>query len=219
MKLSTRLLLSLLCYSLTGFGISLTILADIGVSSYNAMNLSLAGLLSLKIGTMTIIVNSLFLLAYIILTKGKKIGSYLLQALSVFCLGFVINFFTYDVLGSIVLTHYVTKVIVFISGAIIGGIGTGMVLNLKLLSFPIESVCECLEARTSFSFAQLRYSVDVFSITLSILISLVIGGEFYVREGTLISLLLLSFIISQTKRIYQHFYPSVTFDDYKKATV
>ena len=205
MKKLNTLLLSLLFYTLTGFGISLTIIATIGVSSLNAMNLSLAELFSLKIGTITALVNSLFLILYIILTKGKLLKTYLIQALSVFSLGIVINFFTYQLLGSITLTDYPTRLLLFIIASLIGGFGTGMVLNLKVLAFPIESVCQIISERRAIPFSKVRYSVDIFSVVASLCLSLVMQSEIYVREGTIISLILLSLTISVTKSQYEKY--------------
>ena len=205
MKKINTLLLSLLFYTLTGFGISLTIIAGIGVSSLNAMNLSLAELFSLKIGTITALVNSLFLILYIILTKGKLLKTYLIQALSVFSLGFVINFFTYQLLGSITLTDYPTRLLLFIIASLIGGFGTGMVLNLKVLAFPIESVCQIISSQRAIPFSKVRYGVDIFSVGTSLVISLITQSDIYVREGTIISLILLSMTISITKSLYEKY--------------
>lgn len=204
MKKLSLFILSLLFYTLTGFGISLSILADIGVSSFNALNLSLSELTTIKIGTMTTMVNGLFLVAYVLLTKGKFFSKYLIQAISVLALGYVINFFVYSIFSQVILTTYTSRLALFILGTLIGGFGTGMVLNLGVLAFPIESVCQFLALNWQKPFASLRYGVDILSVALSLTISLVSGRSLFVREGTLISLLLLSFTISLTKRWYEH---------------
>lgn len=202
MKKFNLLLLSLLFYTLTGLGISLTIVAQVGVSSFNALNLSLAHLFSLKIGSMTAIVNGLFLLLYIILTKGKLISSYLIQIMTVLALGYVINFFTYQVFTGLTINSYANRLGLFLLGSLIAGFGTGMVLNLKVLSFPIESVCQHLSAKWHVSFATLRYSVDIISVSLSLMVSFVNHSPVFVREGTLISLLVLTMTISLTKKAF-----------------
>lgn len=200
-----RILISLLFYTLTGFGISLSILANVGVSSFNSLNLSLSELTTIKIGTMTTLVNGLFLFLFILLTRGKLLTSYLIQAISVLCLGQVINFFVYGVFDQLILNDYVSRLALFILGTIIGGFGTGMVLNLGVLAFPIERVCQILAENWQQTFAPLRYGVDVISVALSILISIITGGPLFVREGTIISLLLLSFTISLTKKQFERF--------------
>lgn len=203
MKKTLLLIISLLFYTLTGFGISLSILANVGVSSFNSLNLSLSELSSVQIGTMTTLVNGLFLLIFILLTRGKLITNYLIQAVSVLSLGQVINFFVYSVFADLVLTDYFSRLGLFILGTIIGGFGTGMVLNLGVLAFPIESVCQVLAEKWQRTFASLRYGVDIVSVTLSILISIIASGPLFVREGTIISLLLLSFTISLTKKQFE----------------
>ncbi|WP_205700150.1 YitT family protein [Erysipelothrix sp. HDW6C] len=198
-----KLIVALVFYMMSGFGISLTILANIGVSSFNSLNLSLANLTNIKIGTMTMMVNGLFLIGYIILTKGRYLRKYLMQSGSVLMLGQVINFFTYIVFRNIQITHYALALLVFLSGTIIAGFGTGMVLNLGYLSFPIESLCNVLAERYNIPFTRLRYGVDVFSVSCSLLISFVTHSPVYVREGTLISLVALSLTIGTTKRMYE----------------
>ncbi len=59
-----RLLLSLLFYCISAFGVSLSIQVDIGVSAYNAMNVALSAASGLKVGTVTTMFNFAFLLAY-----------------------------------------------------------------------------------------------------------------------------------------------------------
>ncbi|HCZ38127.1 hypothetical protein [Brochothrix thermosphacta] len=205
MKKTGLLFLSLLFYTLTGFGISLTIAANVGVSSFNALNLSLAGLFTVKVGTMTTIVNLCFLMLYIYLTKAKKPLAYLIQAIAVLSLGFVINFFTYQVFDAIQITHYASKLGLFMLGSIVAGLGTGMVLNLKTLAFPIESVCVEISNKHPIAFAKLRYGIDIFSVTISIIISVASSLPFVVREGTIISLVLLTFTISLTKKAFEAF--------------
>lgn len=198
-----QLIKSLLFYSLTGLGISLTLKSDIGVSSFNSFNLSLSNWTNIKIGTITALVNMLFILLYIIITKGKFKKQYILQIVSVYSLGIVINFFTYSVLNNVELQSYYLRLLVFILGVCIAGYGTGMVLNLKILSFPIESVCQTISQKKSWSFVLLRYFIDIICVILSIWISYHFGLKVVVREGTLISLFLLSFIIGKTKQHYE----------------
>lgn len=190
---------SLAFYLLTAFGISLTISAGVGVSSFNSLNLSLAYLSHLKIGTVTILVNGSFLFAYICLTNFKLKKTYLRQLIALLAFGQVINFFSYQILGNFTLSSYPLKLSIFILGLALAGFGTGMVLNLQVLTFPIEGVCLILAEKTAFTFKQLRYSIDLFSVAFSLLVTLMTSAPLVVREGTFLSLFLLSFFISQTK--------------------
>lgn len=209
-QMKNKLIYSLFFYALTGLGISLTVKANIGVSSFNSFNMSLSVLSGVKVGTITSLVNGIFLIVYIILTKGKYKKEYLRQGISVYSLGLVINFFVYVAFKNIVLSNYLAQVMCFVIGVSISGFGTGMVLNLRTLAFPIESVCNILSKNTNYSFMVFRYSIDIVCIIGSLFITLFGHTDLYIREGTLISLFLLSFTISTTKSVYEKKVTSIT---------
>lgn len=198
-----KILSSLFFYTLSGIGISLTLKADIGVSSFNSLNVAIAQISDIQVGTVTFILNSLFLILFILLSKQKQFLKYLLMFLSILCLGSIINFFSYTVLAPLRLDHYFLRLAIFVIGTCVAGIATGMVISLGVLPFPIESVCIALSELTGHSFATFRYGIDLFSVTVSFGLSLIYGLPIFVREGTLISLFLLSGVISKTKANYE----------------
>ncbi|MEI5989921.1 YczE/YyaS/YitT family protein [Enterococcus crotali] len=200
-----RILFSLFFYALSGIGISLTLKADIGVSSFNSLNVAIASIGDIKVGTITFLLNCLFLIFYILLSKKKQFFKYLLMFLSIACLGSIINFFSYTILAPLHLENYFLRFIVFILGTCIAGFATGIVISLGVLPFPIESVCIALSELTGYTFAKFRYGIDLFSVTISLLLSLIYDLPIFVREGTLISLLLLSGVISFTKAHYERY--------------
>ena len=203
MKTVSRFLLSLLFYCLAGVGISLTIIAGIGVSSFNALNISLSHALHMQVGVVITGLNGLFLLAYCLLSKGRYPIKYIVQAVAVICFGKVIDYFTYTVFAQWIVTGYAWKLLLFAGGTCLAGLSTGMVLNLDVIAFPIESVCSVAAERTRLSFAVIRYGVDIISAAGSVLLSVLLGLPLFVREGTGISLLLLTVSISLAKKLYE----------------
>lgn len=143
---------SLFFYSLAGFGISLTIRANIDVSSFNSMNIAISNVSQVKIGTVTIGTNLLFLVGYMILTHFTTPLKYFIQGLFVFCFGMVINVFTYYFLPQMLPTHYLYKIVMFITGTILTGISTGFVVYFEIITFPIEEFCLSLSEQTQISF-------------------------------------------------------------------
>ncbi|MTD42057.1 hypothetical protein GIX45_26220 [Erwinia sp. CPCC 100877] len=198
-----KFFMSLFFYVLSGSGISLTIKADIGVSSFNSLNVAIAAVTRSQIGTITFLVNGLFLFVYILLSKPKSYLKYLLIFISILCLGSIINVITYDILGTFSLENYVLRLLLFIFGTCLAGFATGMIIAIGVLSFPIESVCLRLSELTGRSFRFFRYGVDGFSLFISLVLSFSYQQPIFVREGTLISFLLLSGVISMTKSGYQ----------------
>lgn len=66
-----KVIQSILLYIVSAIGISLTLKADVGVSSFNAMNLSISEWTSIKVGTITFIANLIFLFGYICLCEKR----------------------------------------------------------------------------------------------------------------------------------------------------
>lgn len=194
-----KVIQSILLYIISAIGISLTLKADVGVSSFNAMNLSISEWTSIKVGSMTFIANLIFLIGYICLCEKKDFRKFTLMFISILSFGMVINFFLYTIFGTFHVENYLIRIGLFIFGTILAGGATGIILSLNIIPFPIESLCLRIADLTKHSFSQYRYCVDLFSIILSITISLLYNFPINIREGTLISFFLLSGIISYTE--------------------
>ena len=191
-----KIVLSFLFYLISALGISLTIQAGIGVSSFNAFNVTFATLTHLKVGTVTTAINLAFLGTCWLLDQQRKIQDYLIILVAL--IG--INFFLYQLFGSLVFQNYLVKIVLFILGTIIAGIGTGQVVALGVLQFPIEKFCTLISERTRYSFQFYRYLVDIFCVNLALGLSISYHLPIFVREGTVISLFLLSWVISWSRK-------------------
>ncbi|HFU3699187.1 hypothetical protein HO710_00210 [Streptococcus suis] len=191
--------LSLLFYLLSAFGISLTIKANIGVSSFNSLNVALSNWLNLEVGTITGYMNLFFLITTYMFDSNRNKMDYFLMILSVILLGFTINYFVYYLLSSFTIDSYICNIGLFILGTILAGIGTGRIQYFGLIKFPIETFCQLLESKSKIPFPFFRYGIDIVCISSSILISSLTNLPLFVREGTIISLILLSYTIGKAK--------------------
>ncbi len=200
-----KVIQSILLYIVSAIGISITLKAGIGVSGFNAMNLSISEWTSIKVGTITFIANLIFLIVYICLSEKKDFRKFTLMFISILFFGMVINFFLYTIFGTIHIENYLVRVGLFIFGVILAGGTTGIILSLDIIPFPIESLCLRIAELTKLTFSQYRYSVDLFSILLSITISLLYNVQFNIREGTIISFFFLSGIISYTRLKFENY--------------
>lgn len=194
-----KLTLSFLYYLISAFGISLTLKASIGVSSFNSLNATLADFSQIKIGTITAGINFLFLICCVLLDPQRKLKNYLVMSIALLFFGSTINLFTYFIFPLFTLHSYLLKCLLFILGTIIAGIGTGKVLKYQLLKFPIETFCLFLSERTQRSFKFYRYSIDLVCILIALILTTTFHLTLTVREGTIISFLLLSPIINLAK--------------------
>jgi uncharacterized membrane protein YczE len=190
---------SFLFYALAALGVSLTLKAAIGVSAFNAMNLSIAYVNDIKVGSIMTFFNTMFLIGYILLTQFKYPLKYFIQFTAVFTFGSLINFFLYGLLSNIEITYYPIRVLLVIVGTITAGMAVGMVLNYDKITFPMEAFCLALSQVTPLKFIHLRYGVDVISISVSLILTMIFSLPFTAREGTFINMLLLSWAINYAK--------------------
>lgn len=197
-----KLIQSLFYYFISAVGISLTIKANVGVSSFNSLNVSIANLSTLQIGTVTTLLNISFLIGCVLLDKERSFPKYLLMLVAVMSFGEVINLVYYHLFSQFTIDSYLLNLILFLLGVVIAGFGTGQVLRLSLLKFPIESFCQLLAEKTSHSFSTYRYSVDIVCVSLSLILSFAFSLPVVVREGTIISLFLLSGVINWSKELF-----------------
>lgn len=194
-KFLCNLALSLMAFILTGLGTSMSIEGAIGISSFNALNYSLSNLFQMKIGTMTIILNLLFLFLYIVLTKDKFIVKYVFQLIAVSSIGIVINFFTYNIFDKMEVGNYFISVMYLVCGVFIGGISVAFILALDTMSFPVEAFCLEIANMKNIKFSKVRRLIDIISVSVSLLITLLFSYPLVIREGTVVSLLLFSTVI------------------------
>ena len=199
MKLILNITKSYIFYIISALGVSLGIVANIGVSSYNSMNLAVATMSDIKVGTITTFFNIIFLLIYMILTKFNEKYKYLVQGVSVFMFGSFINYFTYNIFSGLSSLGYIQRLLIFSGGTVVSGLSIGIIIYYNIITFPLENVCIKISQMTKISFMKLRYLVDVFSLIISVGISMVGDLPIYVREGTIISMFLLSLSINLAK--------------------
>ena len=194
-KFLCNLVLSLIAFILTGLGTSMSIEGAIGISSFNALNYSLSSLFQMKIGTMTIILNLLFLFLYIVLTNEKFIMKYIFQLIAISSIGIVINFFTYNIFDKMEVGNYFISVMYLVSGVLIGGISVAFILALDTMSFQVEAFCLEIANMKNIKFSKVRRFIDIISVSVSLLITLLFSYPLVIREGTVVSLLLFSTLI------------------------
>ncbi|WP_426711160.1 hypothetical protein [Cetobacterium sp. SF1] len=199
-----KVLKSSIFYIISAFGISLGIVANVGISSYNSMNQAVALANDIKIGTITIVFNSIFLLFYIILTKGKYKMKYLIQGISTFMFGFFINYFTYNILGGELSLNYFQRILLLSFGTIISGASIGIIAYYNAITFPLEGICIEINRITKVSFIKLRYFIDIIAITVSLGISFSTNIPILVREGTIVSMILLSLSMGIAKNYMEN---------------
>lgn len=194
-----KIFLSCVFYLSFCLGASLTVLANVGTASINAFSLTLTDISSIKAGTFIASINIFFALIFIFLTKFKYKLLSLIQIFAFILFGIILNFFVYNVFSFIPSESYILRIFILIIGLLIATFSIGVVTVLRVITFPIETFCQQLEITKSISFIKSRYIIDFIFIFFAIILSFLFKTPSYVREGTIITMILNSYLVTLSK--------------------
>ncbi len=183
---------SALAFVLLGLGISLQIKASIGQSMFNAFALTLSDTFNLKIGTILNIINLLFFTSYLIIRRTRLNYTDIVQVIATIANGYVINFFVYYVFSNLTIEIYIYKIIIFLIGLALSSINLGIILAIGIVKFPLESLCLIIGDILKKKLSTIRMSFDIIFLITTLGITFISGNTLYIREGTIISFILLS---------------------------
>ena len=183
---------SVLAFVFFGFGISLQLKAAIGQSVLNALAVTLSFLIPWKVGTILNIINTIFFVSYLLFKRSRLNYKDIIQIIATIANGIITNFFLYQILSGFTAESYLFRLILYIAGLIIANVSLGAVLAIGIINFPLESLCLTISEVYHRKFTAVRMSFDVIFLAVTIGLTLWAHTPLQIREGTIISVLLLS---------------------------
>lgn len=190
-----KLLYSVLTFLIMGLGISLQIKAGIGQSMFNAFSLILSDLSGMEVGTILNILNLSFFIIYLIIRRSHINRLDAVQIAATIANGYIINFYVYFVLSNLTIQPYYLRVLIFILGLTMSSLSLGAIMAMEIIRFPLESLCIELGKKLGYSLTTIRMRFDVFFMVSTLILTAIFSRSLYIREGTVISFLLLSRLI------------------------
>ena len=190
-----RIILFILGLLICSLGDSMNFKAAIGVTPYEATQLTAFYITGIKVGTLAMISNFI-LLAGQFLVKRKISVSLLIQIPLCIVQGYILNLIIYILFGNLTL-NYPMKVVFLLCGVILAGIGVGMMVFADVTVFPLEGFCKVLSEKTNIGFAKIRQGADILFVISCLLVSLIFRYPFAIREGSVISALVFSPIMNR----------------------
>ena len=184
-------------------GDSMNFKAAIGVTPYEATQLTGFYITGIQVGTLAIASNCLLMLLQVIMLR-KITPSILVQIPLCLVQGYIFNFIINIFVGNVNL-NYPMRVLFLLCGIILAGIGVGLMVFSDVTVFPLESFCKVLSERCSIDFAKCRQGADIVFVAGCLLVSFLFHYPFAIREGTIVATLLFSPIMDMTiKRLSQN---------------
>lgn len=194
---AARCALLLAGLAVMALGVALSIKAELGTSPISSVPY-VSGLISgLSVGTTTIIVNSLFVLAQILMLRSQYDWYQLLQIPVAIVFGLMIDMFSL-LMGDIVLSSYIQQWLFCAAGIIFVALGVSMEVTAELITTAGEGLVLAICQVTSFKFGNVKVAVDVTLVILAAAASLLVLGELAgVREGTAAAAVLVGLLTKQ----------------------
>lgn len=187
-----KMLLTMLMIISLSVGASLTIKAAIGIGAWDALAQTISNITNIKIGTMGMILNIICIGIQAVLLKKEFGIKHLAQIAVSVLLGFSINFVYYNLLGKIEINSYIINLLLFILGMVIASFSVGAIMVIDYVTLALEGACMAVSNKFGLKFPVVRQWVDIFSIAISIALSLIFSTPLSVREGTVLGMLIFS---------------------------
>lgn len=204
-NMALRILLLLAGMFMAAFGISLIAVLNLGSTPISSVPLVVSAITGYSFGTTTFLVNIFFVLGQVALLRRRFNPLNLLQIPSVFVFSVFIDI-SMHILGGVGGMNYIAALLLSLVGNLLLAIGIVMQIRSKTLVQPGEGIVLAVSVTVRKPFGYMKICNDVSLVALAALLSWFVLGEIVqVREGTLISAvivgLLVKFIDGLRKRI------------------
>ncbi|WP_226669974.1 YczE/YyaS/YitT family protein [Metabacillus litoralis] len=157
---------------LMGFGVSLTIKADLGAGAWDALNVGLSNAMGLTVGSWVIIIGILLIFVNAVIVKGKP---KLFALITILLIGFSVDFWLMFVMNSVEIGSLVSRILALISGIIFIAVGVAMYLQTKFAANPIDQLMLSLHERFKMNFMVAKTLGEVSALVLAFMLQGPIG--------------------------------------------
>ena len=185
--------------------VALTRASGLGTSPISCIPAVLSFTTAWSIGVWTFVLNVLFVLIQMALLRKRFRAVYWLQVPFVFVFSAMIDFFVF-VFGEVTIPHYGAQMFYTLIGCIMTGFGVFLQVKASLITLPGEGIVLAIAQATGIEFPKCKIAFDSSQCIIGVIISLVaMGGLYGVREGTIISALLVGSVVKACNKLFRNF--------------
>ena len=188
-RLAARLGIYTLGLLILAFGIALAVNCKLGVSPVSSLPYVVSLIFNVSLGTCTTIVYATYVLLQMVLLR-KFQPALLLQLVFSTIFGWFVDGAKY-VLGDFCLPTYFGQLAVLAASIVLIGFSLVLYIDVKLAPMPAEGLVGCLADKLGRPFSQMKTAFDCTSVLVAAVLSLIfLGGLVGIREGTVLTALL-----------------------------
>ena len=197
-KISSTILGIVLIYGAVAFAMK----AGLGIMPVDAAIASIADVLNVKVGTISILFHGSFFLGQIAMERKNFRKIEFFQVLYITLGGTVLNFFLYTVLKNVTFTFYPIRLLVTLGAFMTAAFGCTLVNETHLMRTPMEGCIQLIADRIGAVNGKLRQKIDIGLVIISLALTLIFGTAWTLREGTVIAALIFGPAMDLVKKVF-----------------
>lgn len=167
-----RLLFYMVGLFIIGFGVTLTIKADIGAGAWDALNVGLSKTFGLTVGNWVILIGLLLIFVNAFISRHRPIY---FAVITIVLVGFSVDFWLLLIFKDFVLESFFMKLLVLVVGILTIAVGVAMYLQTKFPANPIDQLMIVLHQRLSINLMTAKTIAELIAFLFAILLKGPIG--------------------------------------------
>ncbi len=195
MEIYSKIFIFVVAIFLCGLGIAISTQADLGTTPISSLPYVLTFITPLSFGITTIIINTLFIIAQILILKREFRTFDLLQIFVGIIFGLSIDLGMH-ISAPFKTNTYILQVLMLVIGSAVLALGITLECYANLLYVPGEGLVKAITYKSKKEFGKLKIVFDCTLCVSAILLSLLILHHIEgLREGTIISAFLVGWFV------------------------
>jgi len=184
------------------FGVAFSVNSNLGVSPANSFPYVVSLIINQKMGNCVTVIFICYILLQILILRKDFQWINLTQILFSTLFGKFVDFAKL-VLGGFCLPTYVGRLLMLVISIVLIAIGISMYMGAKLVNMPTEGLASAIASKLpNRQFHQVKVMVDCASVGTALVLSLLfLGGLQGIREGTIISAIVIGKVIPYANKV------------------
>ena len=171
-------------------GIALMVVANVGMSPYDAFTKTLSEIIGIQYGTAGMITGGTFFLLNILILRKKFPLRELAQVVIFIGGGFFINFLVGVVYQGLSFDSLWVNIALFTLMTVVVDFGCLIIFEARLMTTPLESFCATIAPRIHLTLGTVRWIADGIFLVVTLVLILLLDLPWALSFGTVISLAL-----------------------------
>lgn len=194
------------------FGIALAVNSNLGVSPVSSLPYVVSQILNISLGTCTTLVYALYVLVQMVLNGKKFQPALLLQLVFSTVFGYFVDAAKF-ILGDFCLGGYLGQLVMLGASIVLISFSLVLYIDVKVAPMPAEGLVACIGEKLGKPFSKIKTLFDCTSVLVGLVLCfLFLGKVVGIREGTIITAMLVGRMTGVIRKFLTPWIRKVCFD-------